>query len=71
MIKPAALFLALLTVALLARFDRDGILAHSDLVTHALGLELRIELTVQRSHPPVVPVAPVVPLAPTTAVACQ
>jgi len=73
MIKPAALLLALVTVALLARFDRDGILAHSDLITHALGLELRIELTVQRPHAlvPVVPVAPVVPLTPTAAVVCE
>jgi hypothetical protein len=72
MIKPAALLLALVTVALLVHFDRDGILAHSDLVTRALGVELRIELTVERSsHPPVAPVAPVAPLAPLAPVVCE
>jgi len=48
MTKVAALLLALLTVALVARLDRDGILAHTDLVTRALGVELRIDVMVHR-----------------------
>ena len=49
MIRPALLLLALAALALLGRLDRDGILAHSDAVAHALGVELRIEVTVRRA----------------------
>ena len=69
MIKPAALLLALVSVALLVRFDGDGILAHSDLVARALGVELRIHIAVQRSAN--VPVVPVVPVAPPEAPPCE
>jgi len=51
MIKPTAVLLLLLTLALLARLDRDGILAHSGVAARGLGLELRLEVKLQRASP--------------------
>lgn len=51
MIRPALLLVALAALALLGRLDRDGILARSDVVARAVGIELRVEVTVQRPHP--------------------
>jgi hypothetical protein len=55
MIRPAALLLALIALALLGRLDRDGILARADVVAHAVGVEFRIEMTVQRARPGALP----------------
>jgi hypothetical protein len=49
MIRPAVILLLLLGLALLARLDRDGLLARSDLAAQALGLEVRIEVKLQRA----------------------
>jgi len=52
MTKVAALLLALLTVGLIARLDRDGVLAHPDLVMRAFGVELRVDVMLHRSERP-------------------
>jgi hypothetical protein len=49
--RPALLLLALVALAVLGRLDRDGILAHTDAVARAVGVELRVEVTVRRTHP--------------------
>ena len=68
MIKPAAVLLLLTALAVLGFLDRDGILARADVAARAVGVELRIDLTVQRV--PVAPVAPVLPIAPSRAPTC-
>ncbi|MDH4350341.1 MAG: hypothetical protein OEY20_15425 [Gemmatimonadota bacterium] len=51
MTRSVVLLLALIALALIGRLDRDGILAHTDAVARAVGIELRIEVTVQRANP--------------------
>lgn len=69
MTKVVLLLLALFTVALIARLDRDGILAHTDFVTRALGVELRIDVMVRRSEGPSTSAASAAPAAPVASAA--
>jgi len=50
MFKPAAILIALIGLALLARLDRDGLLARSDVAARALGFEVRVEVKLQRTR---------------------
>ena len=50
MFKPAAILIALIGLALLARLDRDGLLARSDVAARALGLEVRVDVKLQRTR---------------------
>ena len=50
MFKPAAILIALIGLALLARLDRDGLLARSDVAARALGFEVRAEVKLQRTR---------------------
>ena len=50
MIKPATILIALIGLALLARLDRYGLLARSDVAARALGFEVRVEVKLQRTR---------------------
>jgi hypothetical protein len=49
MIKSAAVLLLLAALALAARLDRDGVVARSGVIARGLGLELRVEVKLQRT----------------------
>lgn len=48
MIRSAAFLLALLGLALLGRLDRDGMLARANAAARVLGLEVRVEVRLER-----------------------
>lgn len=48
MVKPIMIVLLLASLAVWAHADRDGRLGHGDVVARIVGLEVRLELTVQR-----------------------
>lgn len=51
MTRPATIILLLLVLALLARFDRDGLLASTGVGARVLGVEVRVEVRLQRTRP--------------------
>jgi hypothetical protein len=50
MTRSVTLLLALLGLALLGRLDRDGMLGRASTAARVLGLEVRIEVKLQRVH---------------------
>jgi len=63
--RSAVILLLLAALAIVGLLDRDGVLARTNVAARALGIELRVDVTVHKvARAPAVPAVPAVPAAP-------